>query len=332
MSDLPAEQHDDDGSAFGDFLSRLQPYPTPPGFRFALLYAAGGSVFLLVAGLAASALPRGHDLSGLAIGAEQVGLLLEVFGAPAAAFAFFGLAGLAVTAVVGLRRRVDEGAGGVLAALTMCGMVAGIWAALGWLIFFIAYLTTAALYAFAIALILRAGFVALRGEYSMAIGLVVIAVLLSSWLQNATGDNPTPTADVARPSPPATEQSVIAPPVVEPTEPHRPPPPGLVRQRIALEARMVGEYEAWHEVPYVGASCDHTVRTAELASLRDVMAQMRQRLWEAARNREPGAFRQVAADLERADRERTRTIIDPHGAYEQSSRCPSAVGVMAFRW
>jgi hypothetical protein len=329
MSDLPAE-HEEDGSAFGDFLSRLQPYPPPPGFRFALLYAAGGSVFLVIAGLAASALPRGHDLSGLAIGAKQVGLLLEVFGAPAAAFAFFGLAGLAGTAVIGLRRRVDEGAGGVLAALTMCGMVAGIWAALGWLIFFIAYLTTAVLYAFAIAMILRAGFVALRGEYPMAIGLVVVAVLLSSWLQNATGNDPTQTAGVTRSSP-ATEQDVIAPPVVEPAEPHKPPPPGLVRQRIALEARMNSEYEAWHEVPYV-TPCDHTVRTAELASLRDVMAQMRQRLWEAARNREPGAFRQVAADLERADRERTRTIIDPHGAYEQSSRCPSAVGVMAFRW
>lgn len=224
MSNLPAEQHDEDGSAFGDFLSRLQPYPTPPGFRFALLYAAGGSAALLIAGLAASALPTGQDLSGhLAIGAEQVGLLLEVFRAPAAAFAFFGLAGLTVTAVIGLRRRADEGAGGVLAALTMFGMVAGIWAALGWLTIFIAYLTTAVLYAFLIALILRAGFVALRGEYPMAIGMVVVAVLLSSWLQNATGNDPTPTAGAAR-SPDA-GQSVIAPPVAEPTEPHKPPPP-----------------------------------------------------------------------------------------------------------
>lgn len=94
---------------------------------------------------------------------------------------------------------------------------------------------------------------------------------------------------------------------------------------------MNSEYEAWHVVPYA-SPCDQTVRGAELASLRDVMAQMRQRLWEAARNREPGAFRHVAADLERADRERTRTLIDPHGVYEQLGRCPSAVGVMAFRW
>ncbi|HXF31574.1 MAG TPA: hypothetical protein VN522_08630 [Solirubrobacterales bacterium] len=330
MSNLPAE-HDDE-SAFGDFLSRLRPYPVPPGFRVALLYAAGGSILLLLAGLAASALPTGRELSGhVAIGAEQVGLLLEVFSAPAAVFAFFGLAGLTVTAVIGLRRRVDEGAGGVLTALTVFGIVAGIWAALGWVIVAIAFLTTIVLYGFVVALILGAGFAAMRAEWGMAIGMVVVAVLLSSWLQNATGNDPPQTADPSPSSPPATEQSVIAPPVVEPTEQHKPPPPGLVRQRIALEARMTSEYEAWHEVPYV-SPCDHTVRTAELASLRDVMAQMRQRLWEAARNREPGAFRQVAADLERADRERTRTIIDPHGAYEQFSRCPSAVGVMAFRW
>jgi len=331
MSNLPVEPHDDD-SAFGGFLSRLRPYPPPPGFRVALLYAAGGSILLLLAGLAASALPSSGDLTRqLAVGAAQVGVVLELFRAPSAVFAFFGLAGLTVTAVIGLRRRVDDGAGGVLTALTMTGIGAAIWAALGWLIVLIGFLATLALWLLVVALICGAAMVAFRAEWGMAIVLLVCAVLLSSWLQNATGDDPRPTADAARSSP-APEQSVIAPPVAEPAEPHKPPPPGLVRQRIALEARMASVYEAWQEVPYVGPSCDQTVRTAELVSLRDVMAQMRQRIWEAARNREPAAFRQVAADLDRVDRGWARSVTDPRSAYERVGRCPSAVGVMAFRW
>jgi hypothetical protein len=328
MSNL--EQYDNAGSAFGDFLSHLRPYPVPPGFRFALLYAAGGSILLLLAGLAASALPTSQDLAGhLAIGAAPVGSVLELFRAPSSALVFFGVAGLMVTAVIGVRRRV-EGAG-VLAALTMFGVVAGVWAAVGWLIVGIAFLTTLVLWLFVIALILGAGTVAFRAQWAMAIGMVAAALFLASWLQNATNDTTT-TAGATRA--PEGSQSVAAPPPAEeqPGPRHLPPEkPALTQQRIALEARMTSEYDAWHEVPY-DPPCDQATRGQELASFRDMIAQMKQRLREAARYDEPGAFRQVAGDLERVDREWARALTDPHGVYERFGRCPSAVGVMAFRW
>lgn len=328
MSDL--EQYDDDGSAFGDFLSHLRPYPVPPGFRFALLYAAGGSILLLLAGLAASALPTSQDLAGhLAIGAAPVGSVLELFRAPSSALVFLGVAGLIVTAVIGMRHRV-EGAG-VLAALTMFGVVAGVWAAVGWLIVGIAFLATLVLWLFVIALILGAGAVAFRAQWAMAIGMVAVALFLASWLQNATNDTTT-TPGAART--PEESQSVAAPPPAEeqPEPRHLPPEkPALTQQRIALEARMTSEYDAWHEVPY-DPPCDQATRGQELASFRDMIAQMKQRLREAARYDEPGAFRQVAGDLERVDREWARALTDPHGVYERFGRCPSAVGVMAFRW
>lgn len=325
MSDL--EEYDD-GSSFGDFLSHLRPYPVPPGFRFALLYAAGGSILLLLAGLAASALPMSQDLAGhLAIGAAPVGSVLELFRAPSSALVFFGVAGLMVTAAIGIRPRV-EGAG-VLAALTTFGVVAGVWAAVGWLIVLIAYLTTLVLWLFVVALILGAGAVASRAEWGMAIVMVVVALLLASWLENATSD-PTTTIGAARP--PERGQSVIAPPSEEEQPRHLPPAKSaMTQQRIAVESFMTSEFDAWHELPYV-PPCDQTTRSAELVSFRDILTLMRQRLREAARYDEPEAFRQVSEDLERVDSERARAFTDPQGVYEQFGRCPSAVGVMVFRW
>jgi membrane-bound ClpP family serine protease len=112
MRNLPPEpghQAGGGGSVFADFISRLQPYPPPPGFQATLLYAVAGAILLLIAGIASAALPTDLEGDGFhAIGASLFGSLLEVFNAPAPVFAVFGLVGLVVVVTVGVRRRLSE--------------------------------------------------------------------------------------------------------------------------------------------------------------------------------------------------------------------------------
>src|SRR4051794_10124645 len=118
MRNLPAESgHEGSGgggAAFPDFIFPLQPYPPPPGFQLALLYAAGGAGALLVAGIWVAALPTDLEGDGFhAIGASQVEPVLGFFAAPSSAFIFLGFLGLGVTALVGLRRRMSETTGAI---------------------------------------------------------------------------------------------------------------------------------------------------------------------------------------------------------------------------
>jgi hypothetical protein len=360
MRNLPAEPgHESSGgggSAFADFISRLRPYPPPPGFQMALLYAAGGALALLVAGIFAAALPTDLEGNGFhAIGASEIEPILRFFAAPAGVFIFLGFLGLGMTALVGMRRRIGEMAGAILALLTMIGMAAFLWMAAGWAVWGLVTGANALLWLLVLSAIPIAGVLVLRGEFVGAIVTLVIAFVFASVLSQAASDpEPSPQqAGVSQeaPAPSPIEAEEAPPPEASPAEPPPVSPAvgrqqeeeaerqrqreqkqaALTQRRIALEARMTAEYAGWREVPYF-PPCDRVTRRAELEDLRGEFAGMKQYLREAARNGGTGVFRRVARDLESVTRERERALADPAGFFNRYGTCPSGAGAMAFLW
>jgi len=348
MRNLPAEPgHEGSGgggSAFADFISRLQPYPPPPGFQLALLYAAGGAVALLVAGIFGAALPTDLEGNGFhAIGASQVEPILGFFAAPSPAFVYLGFLALGVTAFVGMRRRMSETTGAILAALTMIGMAAFLWTAAGWAVWGLVTGANALLWLLVLSAIPIAVVLLLRGELFGAGVTLVIALVFATALQQAASDPATSSDSYAGPSQEAAAPPVTGPPPVSPAVEQREEEAerrqqqrqrkrqALVQQRIALEARMDAEFAGWREVPYV-PPCGQQERRAELNSLRDIFARMKEALRYAARHVEAGVFRQAGSDLERMSRYRERAMANPAASYEESGFCPGGAGALRFIW
>ena len=329
MSNLPSEGQGG-GSAFADFLLRVRPYPPPPGFWIAVLYAVGGAFGLLIAGVFAAALPTSETLRGdVAIGAEEVGAVLEWFRAPASAFVLAGLLGFGSAVAIASRRRLDNAAGGVLATLPMLGVVAAAWTGIGWLLVLVAYFITLVAWLIVFGLIGLAGFRLLIGDLGGAFVLLIIAFVVVSSLERATSDPPA-TGNVAQaqaggsPSPPPAESEDSAPAPAAPD-------PALTRQRIALEARITSEYAAWKEVPFVGL-CGREDRQLELGLLHEQFAAMKQQLRYAEREGQRGWFDRAVHNLEQVTEERERAMADPRWSYQQYERCPSGVGAMPYFW
>jgi hypothetical protein len=346
MSNLPSNGRGG-GSAFADFLSRVQPYPPPPGFWIAVLYAVGGAFGLLIAGVFAEALPTGQDLRGnVAIGADEVGAVLEWFRAPGSAFTLGGLLALGSAAAIASRRRLGTAAGGVLAVLPMIGVMAAAWTGIGWLLVLAAYFITLLLWLIVFGLMGLAGFRLLIGDLGGAFVLLVIAFVGVSWLERPTSDSATsspPTQAVGSPStgtaaPPGSESPSVSPEVEQQEEEaarrqrqHHRKVQALVQRRIALEARMDSEFAGWEEVPYV-PPCGQQERRAELHSLRDIFARMKRTLRYAARHVEADVFRHAGTDLKRMARYRERALANPAASYEESGFCPGGAGATRFIW
>lgn len=348
MRNLPVEPgHEGSGggggAAFADFISRLRPYPPPPGFQLALLYAAGGALALLVAGVFAAALPTDLQGDGFhAVGASQVEPILGFFAAPSSAFFVLGFIGLGVTALVGMRRRMSETTGAILAALTMIGVVALLWSGVGWAVWGVVSVANLILWLLILSAIPIAGFLLLRGELVGAGVTLVIAMVFASVLQQAASD-PVPLTQQAggsqeAPAPPATEPAPVSPAVerqeVEAERRQRQRQKkrtALVQRRIALEARMDAEFAGWRQVPYV-PPCGQQERRAELDSLRDIFARMKRTLRYAARHVEADVFRHAGTDLERMSRYRERALANPAASYEESGFCPGGAGALRFIW
>jgi len=342
MRNLLEPGHEDgDESGFADFISRLRPYPSPPGFQMALLYAVAGAVGLLAAGIGLAILPTDLEGDGFhAIGASEVEPLLEFLATPSSAFIFLGLMSLVATGIVGMGRRVSDVTGGVLAAITIVGVAAFLWTTVGWLVWGVLFAANLLLWLLVLASIPVAAVLFFRGEAAAAVVTLGVAFVLASVLsQAASGPVPSggPAANQeAATLPPA--KGAESPPVSAETEQQRRTErrqrlrrAGLTQERIALKARMEAEYAAWRHVPFV-PPCDGAVRRGEVRDLRGRFADMNLRLWAAVRYVEPGIFRQAAADLERVARERERTLADPTRLYEQEGRCPSGAAAMANSW
>jgi hypothetical protein len=329
MSNLPSNGRGG-GSAFADFLSRVQPYPPPPGFWIAVLYAVGGAFGLLIAGVFAEALPTGQDLRGnVAIGADEVGAVLEWFRAPGSAFTLGGLLALGSAAAIASRRRLGTAAGGVLAVLPMIGVMAAAWTGIGWLLVLAAYFITLLLWLIVFGLMGLAGFRLLIGDLGGAFVLLIIAFVGVSWLERPTSDPPAtenvPQAQAGgSPSSPPAEPEDSAPAPATPD-------PALTRQRIALEARITSEVAAWREVRYV-PPCTQEDRRFELGTLKEQFQAMKRQLRIAEREGRQGWFDRAVHNLEQVDRERRRSLADPTWSYEQYERCPSGVGAMGYLW
>jgi hypothetical protein len=346
MRNLPAESgHEESGgggSAFADFISRLQPYPPPPGFQLTLLYAAGGAVALLVAGIFVAALPTDLEGDGFhAIGASEFELILGFFAAPSSAFIVLGFIGLGVTALVGMRRRMSETTGAILAALTMIGVVALLWSGVGWAVWGVVSLANLFLWLLVLSAIPLAGFLLLRGALFGAVATLVIAMAFASVLQQAASDPvPSSQAGVSQeaPAPPGTESPSVSPAVERREEEaerrqqqYQRKRQALVQRRIALEARMDAEFAGWREVPYV-PPCGQQERRAELDSLREIFARMKRALRSAARHVEAGVFRNAGDDLERMGRAREQALANPAASYEEFGGCPGGAGALRFIW
>jgi len=348
MRNLPSEPgHEDSGgggsAAFADFISRLRSYPPPPGFQLALLYAAGGAIALLVAGIWAAALPTDLEGDGFhAIGASQVEPILRFFAAPSPAFVYLGFLALGVTAFIGMRRRMSEAAGAILAASTRIGMAAFLWTAAGWAVWGVISAANLVLWLLVLSAIPIAAVLFFRGEIAGAVVTLVIAMVFASILQQAASD-PVPPSQQAGMSREAAAPPVSESPSAYPATEQREEEverrrrqrekkrTALVQQRIALEARMDAELAGWREVPYV-SPCGQQERRAELKSLHEIFARMKQTLRFAARHVEANVLRHAGSDLERMARYRERTLANPAGSYEESGGCPGGAWALRFIW
>jgi hypothetical protein len=355
MSSLPEHGHGGGGSsAFADFLSRLRPYPPPPGFRAALLYAARGSVFLLIAAGLTHVLQTDLEGDGFhTLGAAQFGLLLEVFQAPSTIFLVLGLAGLVAVALVGTRGRISEATGGILTILTMLGVAALLWAAFGWLLWVLFGVVSLLIRLMPLGFMGIALFRLMHGDIAMAVVLAIVALATAVWLEELASDpassgSSQSAGPIQREAPPLpVEEAELPPPEHDP--PAEPPPvspaveqrreqaerrqqkrEALTQRRIALEARIEAESAAWSHVPYV-SPCNLENRRGELESLRQQFARMKRELRSAEQYGETGVFRKAAGDLERVRREREHALADPASIYERFGRCPGA-GAMAYGW
>lgn len=329
MSNLPSSGHGG-GSAFADFLSRVRPYPPPPGFWIAVLRALGGVLGLIIAGILAAALPTTEALrEHVAIGAGEVGQVLEVFRAAAPAFFVAAVAGGAAVAVIASRRRLGDAAGGLLAALPMMAMVAVAWSVIGWLIVVAAMLLTLVLLLLLFALMVAAGLRLLVGDFGGGLLLLLVVLAGASWLSTLDSDprlaeNPPQAQAGGSPSAPPAEPERSAPAPATPD-------PALTRQRIALEARITSEVAAWHEVRYV-PPCTREDRRFELGTLKEQFRAMKRQLRIAEREGRRGWFDRAVHNVEQVEKERQRALADPTWSYEQYERCPSGVGAMGYLW
>jgi hypothetical protein len=332
MSDLPTEAQGG-GSAFADFLSRVRPYPPPPGFWTAVLYALGGALGLLIAGILAAALPTTEALrEHVALGADEVGSVLEVFRAAAPAFFVAAAMGGGAVAVIASRRRLGNAAGGILATLPMMALVALAWGVIGWVLVFAAMLLTLVLMLLLFALVAVAGIRLLLGDFGGGLLLMIVVLAGASWLSTLDGDpslaeNP-PQAQAGGSSPPTGAASEGE----ERSKPRRPlRHPALTQRRIALEARINAEYAGWKEVPFVGP-CGREDRQLELGLLHEQFAAMKRQLRYAEREGQRGWFDRAVHNLEQVTEERERALADPGWSYQQYERCPSGVGAMPYFW
>jgi hypothetical protein len=327
MRNLPSDG--EDGSAFADFLSRVKSYPPPPGFWTALLYAAGGAVALLIAGLLASALPTTQGLRGdIAVGASEVGSVLELFRAPGTMFYFAALLGFAAVVAIAARRRLGPTAAGVLTALPMLGLVALTWVAVGWVLVVLAFLITILLWLFIFALMAMAGFRMLLGDLGGGFVILVIAFAFATVLETATSE-PSATGSPGRTQPAGSSSSSATSPEAEPDAP---PYPALTQRRIDLEARITAESAGWKKVPFVPPYCGDPERRMELDSLRRQFAAMKRQLRFAEQYNKRGVFRTATRDLNRVSQERHHAMANPQAVYERYERCPSGVGAMTYLW
>ena len=354
MRSLPPELPDrmGGGSPFDDFLPRLRPYPAPPGFRVALLYAVAGSALTLLAAGAAALLPSGESVEGdgfHAVGATSLASVLEAFDALALPFAVLGAAGLVATAIVAAIDRPTALAGGVLIAPPVIGVVSALCVGIGWLLLFIVTAANLLLWLAAVALI-GVGLVLLaRGQLLVAVVVGALGFAAISALEDAAS-GPVTGSHTGEP-PDAPGRSVD--PAPSPAEPRQErwqvkrkrraqrraerrrrlarKRRALGRRRTALKQRMDAEYAAWQQVPYA-VPCDESDRRVELESLRDQFSEMKAALRIAQRNGGSGEFRQARKELDRVAHERERALADPYGFHDRFGRCPSGPGAMAFLW
>ncbi|MGN6588660.1 MAG: hypothetical protein ACTHKT_14500 [Solirubrobacterales bacterium] len=328
--DLPTEGE----SAFADFLTRLTPYPPPPGFRAALLYGAGGAACAMIAAGILWALPTSVEGDGFhALLVPQLDAVLEFFRSLKVPFAVIGLAGLTATLVIAICRRVAPVAGAILVSLPVIGGIALLWALLGWSAWALVGFVNLAAWALGIGLGGWGVFRAVTGNPLLGICALVVSVIIVQAMSRAASDSgsSSPSTQVATEAP-----SSRTPAQDEPQSDQRLPPPPtaaatpLAPRRIGLEARLDTEYRKWQQVPYP-PPCDHSMRRAELGSLHEQFQAMAQALRTAERTGVRSVFSQVARDLARVAQEREGARRNPRGFYARYQRCPGA-GAMRFSW
>lgn len=336
--DIPApeESGDEDGSSFADFISRLRPYPRPTGLRQALLLAVAGSLLAFLAALLVGSLPQSENDGFHAVLVAQLETTLEVFRVLVTPFTILGVAGMGITAAVGLGRRISPAAGGALAAVTLIGALACGLALVGWLVYFAFSVASLALWGLVIGLVVAAGVRLLLVDFGGALFLALGAMFLGGVLtQAATDSGPTVThnrnrhhAQLTRPSskpqtvPAATRRHLASPrPAALPDYP----------RRIALEERIAVEYRDWLHNAYL-APCEEDQWRADVRDLHREFVGMEQALRTINPTGRGAIARKASSDLRRVARERHRTGEALFDFYEIYGRCPSPVGVMRYRW